>query len=108
MYRVQVVENGVQALDVISTLETEGFGREDVYIFAHDERREEDLSDATATAEVGVKEQGMFESVGNMFKSRGDELRSKMESLGLTKQEAEKYEKELDEGRLVVVGSKNE
>lgn len=108
MYKVHVVENGVQALDTISSLETEGFGREDVYIFAHGENRSEDLSEATGTAEIGTKEQGMFEAVGNLFKSRGDELRSKMESLGLSQQEAQDYEKELDQGRVVVVGSKGE
>ena len=106
MYKVEVVENGVQALDVISNLQTDGFSREDVYLFAHSEKREEDLTDATATAEIGVKEQGMLDSVSNLFKSRGDELRSKMQSLGLTEQEAEKYEKELDNGRLVIIGSK--
>lgn len=108
MYKVHVVENGVQALDLISTLKTEGYDRDDVYIFAHFEKRAEDISEAIDTAEVGLKEQGMLEAVGNMFKSRGDELRSKMESLGLTEQEAQEYEKELDKGRLVVVGSKNE
>lgn len=108
MYKVHVVENGVQALDTIAKMEPEGFGREDLYIFAHDENRSEDLSDETATAEIGMKEQGMFESMGNFFKSRGDELRSKMESLGLSEQEADKYEKELDKGRVVLIGSKNE
>ncbi|PLR96576.1 general stress protein [Bacillus sp. T33-2] len=103
MYRVHVVENGVQATDMISTLQTEGFGKEDIYLFAHDKDRSEHLTGATDTGEVGFKEQGILNSVGNIFKSRGDELRSKFESLGLSQQEAEQYEVELDKGRLVLV-----
>jgi hypothetical protein len=107
MYKVHVVENGVQATEKINMLQSEGYTKEDVYLFAHDKNRSENLTDATETADVGVTEQGLFESVGNMFKSRGDELRSKFESVGLTQQEANQYEKELDNGRLVIVASKN-
>ena len=41
-----------------------------------------------------------------MFRSRGDELRAKMESLGLTENEANKYEQELDFGKVVVIAEK--
>ncbi|WP_210364354.1 general stress protein [Bacillus sp. REN3] len=105
MLKVEVVENGVQATEKISALEAQGFAKENIYIFAHDEDRSEHLTDATETGDMGFKEQGFFDSIGNMFKSRGDELRSKFESLGLSKQEAEQYEVELDKGRLVLVAS---
>ncbi|MBT2681834.1 general stress protein [Bacillus sp. ISL-35] len=105
MLKVEVVENGVQATEKISSLEAAGFGKENVYIFAHDEDRSEHLTDATETGGLGFKEQGFFDSIGNMFKSRGDELRNKFESLGLSKQEAEQYERELDKGRLVLVAT---
>lgn len=103
MVKVEVVENGVQATKKISSLEAAGFGKENIYIFAHEEDRSEHLKEATETGDLGFKEQGFFDSIGNLFKSRGDELRSKFESLGLTKQEAEQYEAELDKGRLVLV-----
>ncbi|WP_071461442.1 general stress protein [Bacillus massilinigeriensis] len=103
MYKALVVENGVQATEKIKMLETEGFTKENIYIFAHSTDRSEHLTEATETGEVGFKEQGFFESIGNMFRSRGDELRAKFESLGMTKQEAEQYEMELDKGRLVLV-----
>jgi len=64
------------------------------------------LSDALDTNEIGVTEQGIFDSIANVFRSRGDELRSKMESLGLTDTEAQQFEKELDRGRVLVVAAK--
>lgn len=107
MYKVEVVENGVQASNIISALENQGYQKENIYIFAHDKDRSEDLTAATNTGDVSMKEQGLFDSIGNVFRKRGDELRSKMESIGLTKMEAEKYEEVLDTGKLVVVGSQN-
>jgi hypothetical protein len=106
MYQVHVVENGVQAKEKIEGLTLAGFTKDDIYLFAHDKDRSENLTDATNTENVGMKEQGMLDSLGNMFRSRGDELRSKMENLGLTNAEAEKYEEELDFGKVVVVAVK--
>ena len=60
MYKVHVVENGVQAKEVIDQLQGEGFSRDEVYIFAHDKDTSKDLTDATHSGEVGVKEQGSW------------------------------------------------
>ncbi|RDU37431.1 general stress protein [Neobacillus piezotolerans] len=106
MYKVEVVENGVQAKDKLTLLATEGYTRDEVYLFAHDKEREDDLADALGAGDVGLKEQGLIDSVTNVFKKRGDELRSQFESLGLTAYEAERYEKVLDEGKIVLVASK--
>jgi hypothetical protein len=106
MYKVHVVENGVQAKEVIDRLQGEGFLREEVYIFAHDKDTSKDLTDATHSGKVGIKEQGVFDSMGNVFKKRGDELRSKMQNLGLTETEAKQYEEDLDKFKVVVIASK--
>ncbi|RFU62382.1 general stress protein [Peribacillus glennii] len=105
MYQVHVVQNGVQAKEKIDHLMSSGFDQNDIYLFAHDKDRSEHLTENTDTGEVGLKEQGLLDAMGNMFKSRGDELRSKMSSLGLTDSEAEQYEKELDNGKVVLVAS---
>ena len=105
MVTVHVVENGVEAKDTIQSLETQGYNKENIYLFAHDEDRSEHLTEATDTGAVGMKEQGFLNSITNVFKSRGDELRSKFEALGMSAQEAEQYEVELDKGRLVLVAS---
>ena len=102
------VENAVQAKAEIERLEAQGFTHDDIYIFAHEKERTQDITDALGTESVGISEQGFFESMKNLTNSRGDELRAKMAAVGLTEHEASEYEKELDKGKLVVVAHKNE
>lgn len=80
--------------------------KEEVYLLAHDKNRSKDLTEALETNDVGVSEQGTFDLVVNVFRSRGDELRSKIQSLGLSDAEAQQYERELDQGRVLVVATK--
>ncbi|MFE8701911.1 general stress protein [Cytobacillus sp. FJAT-54145] len=105
MYHVHVVENVVQASNTVESMRSSGYEQKQIYIFAHDKYLSEQITDGTDTGEVGIKEQGIFESIGNVFRDRGDELRSKMRSLGLSQVEAEQMEEKLDEGKLILIGS---
>ncbi|AQX54994.1 general stress protein [Priestia flexa] len=107
MTNVKVVENGVQAKETIDQFLRSGYTKDEVYLLAHHKERSKHLTDATDVNNIGLSEQGLTDSVANIFRSRGDELRSKMESLGLSQVEAEKYEEELDKGRVLVVASKS-
>lgn len=106
MYKIKVVENGLEASNLMSELQNEGYRKNEIYIFAHDKERSDDITEATQTGKVGIEEQGVLNTLGNVFKKRGDELRSKMTSLGLSDNQAEECERELDQGRLVVIASK--
>ena len=108
MYQVHVVENGLQAKEKIDELTTSGYTKDDVYLFAHDKTRSKHLTENTNTEDVGMKEQGFLDTVGNLFKSRGDELRNRMSNLGLSDMEAERYEEVLDAGKVVIVASKQD
>ena len=99
-------ENAVQAKSEIEKLESQGYSKDDIYVFAHDKKRSDDITDALDTEKVGIKEQGFLDSMKNMFTSRGDELRTKMEAAGLTKEEAASAEEELDQGKLVLIAKK--
>lgn len=101
------VENAVQAKKEIEKLEAQGFTHDDIYIFAHDKKRNKDITKALDTEDVGIKEQGFLDSMKNMTSSRGDELRAKLAAAGLSDQEAEQYEEELDKGKLVIVANKD-
>ncbi|ATO49437.1 MULTISPECIES: general stress protein [Brevibacillus] len=105
--QVHVVENGVQVKEVIQQFDRLGYAPDHIYVLAHDEKRTHTLAETTEAEEIGVSEEGVFGSIANLFRSRGDELRSKMESLGLSKSEAERYERELDNGRVLVVAKPN-
>ena len=106
MENVKIVENGLEARKEIDQFIIQGYTKDEIYLLAHDHNRSEHLTDKLDVNEVGVGEQGIFDAVANVFRSRGDELRSKMEALGLSTLEAEQYEEELDHGRLVVIAKK--
>ncbi|MED4964129.1 general stress protein [Heyndrickxia coagulans] len=108
MHKIEVVENGLEATNKITEFENEGFSKDNIYIFSHDKNRSKDLTDATETGSVGMEEQGVVDSIGNLLRERGDELRSKMQALGLSEMEAVHYEKVLDEGRVVVIATDNQ
>ncbi|MFF2447206.1 general stress protein [Neobacillus sp. NPDC058068] len=106
MENVKVVENGVEARQEIEHFVEQGYKKDEIYLLAHDKKRSEDLTDNLDINDIGVGEQGVFDSVANFFRTRGDELRAKLESLGASDAEAERYEKELDLGKVIVVASK--
>ncbi|MFJ5759346.1 general stress protein [Neobacillus sp. NPDC093182] len=106
MEAVKIVENGLEAKREIAHFMMEGFTKDEIYLLAHDENRSEHLTDALDISAIGVGEQGVFESIANVFRSRGDELRAKLESLGLSAAAAERCEEQMDNGKVVVVASK--
>jgi Heat induced stress protein YflT len=107
MNTVKVVENGVQAKREIEQLIMQGYTKEEIYLLAHDNSRSENLTDSLDINDIGVSEQGVFESVANVFRTRGDELRAKLEALGLESRDAELYEQDLDLGKVIVVAKKS-
>ena len=106
MVMKKVVENAVQAKNEIEDLTKQGYTHDDIYIFAHDKKRADNITDALDTESVGLQEQGFLDSMKNMFTSRGDELRNKMEAAGLTAEDAADAERELDYGKLVLIAKK--
>ncbi|MEH7111131.1 general stress protein [Neobacillus niacini] len=107
MENVKIVENGVEAKQEIAQFMLQGYTKSEIYLLAHDENRSEHLTDALDINEVGVSEQGVFDSIANVFRSRGDELRSKLQSLGLSAAAAERCEEEMDHGKVIVLASKS-
>ncbi|NUU61186.1 general stress protein [Paenibacillus agri] len=99
----KVVENGVQAIEEVNQLRSSGYSKEDIYVISHDQEREERIADIADSNEVGLSEEGLFGTMANLFRSRGDELRSKITSLGFNDAEADFYEKELDRGKVLVI-----
>ncbi len=100
------VENVLQAKDEVEKLELRGYSRDEIYIFSHSKERSDHISEALHTEEVGIREQGFIDSMKNMFVSRGDELRNKMEAVGMAKEEAANAEEVLDEGKLIIYAKK--
>ncbi|ARK20612.1 general stress protein [Sporosarcina sp. P26b] len=100
------LENAVQAKKKIEELVAQGYTHEEIFIFAHSEDREDKISDALDSEQVGMAEMGFLNAMKNMFTSRGDTLRAQMQAIGLSEAEAEEGESELDKGRLLLVAKK--
>ncbi|WP_276913233.1 general stress protein [Aneurinibacillus aneurinilyticus] len=101
--KVQEYENTVQAYRAVNSLQNAGYTKDNMYLFAHDKNISKDLTDTTDTQNMGVSEKGVIDTVANMFKSRGDELRNEFKNLGFTQAEAEQYEARLDQGKVLLV-----
>jgi predicted deacylase len=99
----KLVNNGLEAFDVVNDLHRQGYTEKEIYVLAHERDRTEHLADATDANKVGLAEEGMFETIANLFRTRGDALRNKIESMGFDQHEASIYESELDNGKVLVM-----
>lgn len=104
---VKVVQNGLQAVETVQELRATGYLSEHIFVLAHNQDQTERIAESANADEIGIKEEGIFDAIANLFRSRGDELRAKIVSLGFTETEAAYYEKELDLGKVLVIASRN-
>lgn len=99
----RLVNNGLEAVDVVNDLHRQGYAQDEIYVLAHEKDRTDRLADVTDANKVGMAEEGMLDTIANLFRSRGDELRNKIESMGFSSYEAGRYESELDTGKVLVM-----
>jgi hypothetical protein len=98
--------NGAETKKAIETFLQEGFTRDDIYLFTYNREKSKNLTNVTDTSDVGLAEQHIFDSIANVFRSRGEELRTKMRSLGLSKREIEQCVEKMDRGDIVIIALK--
>ncbi|CAM3692236.1 MULTISPECIES: general stress protein [Paenibacillus] len=104
----KVVENGTLAVQEVQNLRQSGYDNDRIYVLAHDANHTDRIADVSDASTVGLKEEGVIDAVANFFRSRGDELRAKIVSLGFTEAEAAFYEKQLDLGKVLVVAKRDD
>lgn len=80
-----------------------GIAKENLYVISHDEDRTERVAENTGANTVGIQEEGLLTAVGNVFKTQGDELRSKFKELGFSQLEANELEEKLDRGKILLI-----
>ncbi|WP_052712232.1 general stress protein [Domibacillus indicus] len=96
-----------EAVRAANSLYTQGIAEEEVYVLAHDAETTNAVADQSNAEKIGMDETGVGATVKNMFRSKGDQLRSKMEEIGLSAAEADTYEERLDQGKILLI-SKND
>ncbi|WP_458121286.1 general stress protein [Paenibacillus sp. Z6-24] len=101
----KVVENGTRAVEVVKELQGTGYGFDDIYVLAYRKDLTDKITETAGAQEIGIKEEGMFDSLANLFRSRGDELRAKITSLGFTQAEADFYERELGKDKVLIIAN---
>ncbi|RED56768.1 general stress protein [Cohnella lupini] len=99
----KLVNNGLEAFDVVNDLHRQGFTEKEIYVLAHESDQTSRIAEVADTNKVGLSEEGMFETIANLFRNRGDVLRNKIESMGFDSYEASMYEAELDNGKVLVM-----
>lgn len=73
-----------------------GVDQEDIYVLAHDDEHTEGLAHKTRTHTIELAQNEGFEK-------KGDELRAKLEEVGVTEEGAEQYEAMLDQGKILLI-----
>ena len=91
----------------VSILKDKGIDKKDVYILSHDDDRTDRITDNAGANEIGLKEMDFSDAVGNLFNKKGDELRTKLQEIGFSKEEAEKFEADMDEGKVLLIVTNN-
>ncbi|WP_087973123.1 general stress protein [Oceanobacillus rekensis] len=92
----------------VNKLQAKGINKDDIYLLTHDDERTGRIADNANTNTIGMKEMDFSSAVGNMFSSQGDQLRTKLEEMGFSEAEAANYEKDLDEGKVLLMVTNHE
>ncbi|MCQ6264743.1 general stress protein [Fictibacillus sp. WQ 8-8] len=101
--KFKIFHNDEHLSESIDKLRNNGIRDDDIYILAHDNdhvRRDRKETDAN---KIGVNVTGLGTATKNVFKSKGDKLRSKMTEIGFDQSKAEQLEEELDKGKALLV-----
>lgn len=101
--KVFTVLNEMEARQKVADLKADGYDKDQLFVLTHDDNRTERVAEQAAASEIGLKEEGMFTAIANLFRSQGDELRAKMRSMGVSEPYADALEKELDRGKIVIL-----
>jgi hypothetical protein len=100
---VHTVDNINEAREQISRYKSLGYDKDHLYVLAHDKDRTKRIAEKTDAEQIGVYEEGLDTAIANIFRSRGDELRAKLRSMGVSPEEAERLEMEMDKDKIVII-----
>lgn len=87
----------------ISNLRKDGVSDDDIYVLSHDNDHVRRTRKSTDANKIGVSETGAGTALKNVFRSKGDKLRTKMKEMGISSDKAEDLEEELDKGKSLLI-----
>ncbi|ASN03776.1 general stress protein [Virgibacillus necropolis] len=101
--KYKIFHDDDQLSETIDKLRNNGIREEDIFVLAHDNDHDRRNRKETDANKMGVKVTGFGTATKNVFRSKGDKLRSKMKEIGFDASMAEKLEEELDKGKSLLV-----
>lgn len=101
--KVHTVNNIAEVQEQVYKFQSEGYAKDNIFVLTHDKDRTKRIVDNTDAENIGVAEEGLGTAIANIFRSNGDELRAKMRSLGISKMDAERLERDMDQDKILVI-----
>ncbi|MBH5319947.1 general stress protein [Paenibacillus sp. GSMTC-2017] len=101
--KVHTVMTSDEVQKQVMQFRREGYIEDRIFVLTHDKTRTKRIAERTDAEQIGISEEGLGTAIANLFRSTGDELRAKMRSLGISKEEADRLEGEMDHDRIVVI-----
>ncbi|WP_163654607.1 general stress protein [Listeria sp. PSOL-1] len=96
---VKEYENDEMLEREINQLKDAGVDAEGIFVLSHDDDRTARIVKNTQLSDIDYNKKAL----GQTFAKKGDELRAKLKELGLPQEEAEKYEAEMDQGKVFLL-----
>ncbi|MGP4062382.1 general stress protein [Halobacillus sp. H74] len=87
----------------IKSLKDKGIDNKEIYILSHDDDRTDRIAKNVNANTIGLSEQDLTNVLSNIFNKQGDELRIKLQEMGFSQKEAEEYEEDMDEGKVLLI-----
>ncbi|WP_215113234.1 general stress protein [Exiguobacterium sp. s63] len=95
--------NDEEVVTAVQSMKTNGIDESNIYVITHDDDRSKRVADNADANTVSASDVGLGTAAKNVFRKKGDELRADFQELGFTKEEAERLEEKLDQGKVLVV-----
>ncbi|KHE66838.1 general stress protein [Halobacillus sp. BBL2006] len=95
--------NDEKLMQDVTSLKNQGIDNKDIYILSHDDDRTDRIASNVNANTIGLSEQDFKKVVSNIFSKQGDELRTKLQEIGFSQHEAEEYEEDMDEGKVLLI-----
>lgn len=101
--KVKTVRNVTEAQEQVGKFRLDGYRDDQIYVLAYDKDRTDRVAERTNAEQIGVMEEGFGTAIANVFRSRDEELRAKLRSMGFIQADAERLEMEMENDKIIVI-----
>ncbi|RIU94938.1 general stress protein [Oceanobacillus picturae] len=106
--KFKIYHNDDQLSEAVDKLRNDGIPDDDIYILSIDNDHDRRARKETDANKIGAKVTGVSTALKNVFKGKGDTIRSKLNEIGFDKSKSEQLKVELDKGKTLLVVTNQE